>query len=154
MYMQKVVQQSLQWLPPRLLASLIEQPLNYILQAERQRGAFAFLRQHWVQIEVSDYPLTLYVCCQQHSRRLRVTMQAQTAVVRMRADSTALLQLILQQVDPDTLFFQRKLLITGDTEMGLYLKNLFDTVVISERLPAALVVTTEQLLLRLQRGTN
>ncbi|QZA77317.1 SCP2 sterol-binding domain-containing protein [Deefgea tanakiae] len=31
-----------------------------------------------------------------------------------------------RQEDPDTLFFQRRLSITGDTELGLTLKNLMD----------------------------
>lgn len=32
----------------------------------------------------------------------------------------------LRQEDPDTLFFQRRLSISGDTELGLQLKNLMD----------------------------
>lgn len=31
-----------------------------------------------------------------------------------------------QKVDPDTLFFKRQLSITGDTELGLEIKNLID----------------------------
>ncbi|WP_373974096.1 SCP2 sterol-binding domain-containing protein [Chitinibacter sp. SCUT-21] len=31
-----------------------------------------------------------------------------------------------RQEDPDTLFFQRRLTISGDTELGLQLKNLMD----------------------------
>jgi len=30
--------------------------------------------------------------------------------------------------DPDTLFFQRRLRIEGDTELGLYVKNLMDAI--------------------------
>lgn len=30
--------------------------------------------------------------------------------------------------DPDTLFFQRRLQIEGDTELGLYVKNLMDAI--------------------------
>lgn len=147
MDMQKVVhnvlQQGVRWLPPALLAAGLEQPLNYVLRAERQRGAFAFLQQYWVQIEVSDYPLSLYVrCTPQH--RLQVSLAPQTAVVRMRSDSTSMLQMMLQQVDPDTLFFRRKLLITGDTEIGLHLKNLLDTVRLDERLPAPVLAWLER----------
>ncbi len=36
------------------------------------------------------------------------------------------LVLARRQEDPDTLFFQRRLLIEGDTEVGLALKNLLD----------------------------
>ena len=38
----------------------------------------------------------------------------------------ALVLMASQKVDPDTLFFNRKLSITGDTELGLEIKNLFD----------------------------
>ena len=33
-----------------------------------------------------------------------------------------------RRVDPDTLFFERRLSIDGDTETGLRLKNLLDAV--------------------------
>jgi O2-independent ubiquinone biosynthesis accessory factor UbiT len=35
-------------------------------------------------------------------------------------------QLALRRVDPDTLFFDRRLVIEGDTELGLLLKNRLD----------------------------
>lgn len=40
-----------------------------------------------------------------------------------------------QQEDPDTLFFQRRLLISGETDLGLEVKNLLDAVD-PEQLPA------------------
>ena len=42
------------------------------------------------------------------------------------ASVDALVLMASQKVDPDTLFFNRKLRITGDTELGLEIKNLFD----------------------------
>ncbi|MGB7997639.1 MAG: SCP2 sterol-binding domain-containing protein, partial [Photobacterium halotolerans] len=32
-----------------------------------------------------------------------------------------------RKVDPDTLFFQRRLTMQGDTELGLAVKNLLDS---------------------------
>jgi predicted lipid carrier protein YhbT len=43
------------------------------------------------------------------------------------ANLAAYLQLISRQEDPDTLFFNRELEITGDTELGLRVKNLLDS---------------------------
>ena len=139
----KVLQQGVRWLPAAVVAAAMEQPMNHILRTERQRGAFAFLRQQWVQIEVSDYALTFYVRCTER-QRLQVSLAPQTAVVRMRSDSRSMQQMMLQQVDPDTLFFQRKLLLTGDTEIGLQLKNLLDTVCLAERIPAPLLAWFER----------
>jgi predicted lipid carrier protein YhbT len=44
------------------------------------------------------------------------------------ANLSAFLQLIARQEDPDTLFFNRELEITGDTELGLIVKNMLDAV--------------------------
>lgn len=53
------------------------------------------------------------------------------------ADAREFLLLALGSVDPDTLFFDRRLTIAGDTEMGLLVKNAFDRVVLP--LPASLL---------------
>lgn len=44
------------------------------------------------------------------------------------ANLSAFLQLLARQEDPDTLFFKRELEITGDTELGLRVKNMLDAV--------------------------
>jgi len=44
------------------------------------------------------------------------------------AHLSAYLQLLARQEDPDTLFFNRELEITGDTELGLMVKNMLDAV--------------------------
>ena len=44
------------------------------------------------------------------------------------AHLSAYLQLLSRQEDPDTLFFNRELEITGDTELGLIVKNMLDAV--------------------------
>jgi len=54
------------------------------------------------------------------------------------ANLSAYLQLLARQEDPDTLFFNRELEITGDTELGLIVKNMLDAVEwpkFSEKLP-------------------
>jgi predicted lipid carrier protein YhbT len=45
-----------------------------------------------------------------------------------RANLSAFLQLAARQEDPDTLFFHRALVVEGDTELGLIVKNMFDAV--------------------------
>ena len=41
-------------------------------------------------------------------------------------DVYAFLVLMTRQEDPDSLFFRRRLQLTGDTELGLHLKNFLD----------------------------
>jgi len=44
--------------------------------------------------------------------------------VTMRGNFPVLLDLLLGRVDPDTVFFSRKLEITGDTASAIYFKNI------------------------------
>jgi len=45
-----------------------------------------------------------------------------------RANLSAFIRLLARQEDPDTLFFKRELSVEGDTELGLYVKNMLDAV--------------------------
>ncbi|GGY78563.1 ubiquinone anaerobic biosynthesis accessory factor UbiT [Marinobacter zhanjiangensis] len=45
----------------------------------------------------------------------------------IRGNWSAFYQLANRKQDPDQLFFQRKLIIEGDTELGLGIKNLLDS---------------------------
>lgn len=50
-----------------------------------------------------------------------------TVDLSFSANLAAYLQLLARQEDPDTLFFKRELEIAGDTELGLRVKNLLDS---------------------------
>ena len=45
-----------------------------------------------------------------------------------RANLSVFLQIVTRQEDPDTLFFNRTLIVEGDTELGLIVKNMLDAV--------------------------
>lgn len=74
--------------------------------------------------------------------------------VTFTATAADLARLALRLEDPDTLFFNRRLLIEGDTNVGLTVKNLLDTVELESVLgamPAGLgsaVINLRQLALR------
>ena len=48
--------------------------------------------------------------------------------LRLAANGIDFMRMIAREEDPDTLFFNRKLQIEGDTELGLITKNLLDSV--------------------------
>ena len=48
--------------------------------------------------------------------------------LRLAANTVDFMKMMLREEDPDTLFFNRKLQIEGDTELGLIVKNLLDSV--------------------------
>ncbi len=58
---------------------------------------------------------------------LRPLSQSETEVI-FSADTADFLRLALRLEDPDTLFFNRRLLIEGDTDLGLQLKNRLDRI--------------------------
>jgi len=57
--------------------------------------------------------------------RLRIVEGGGEATIR--GGWTAFYKLANRKLDPDQLFFQRKLIIEGDTELGLGIKNLLDS---------------------------
>ena len=72
--------------------------------------------------------------------RLRVTFTGQVFVpvwsarssdVQISATAYDYLLLARRKVDPDSLFFSRRLVIEGDTELGLLIKNTLDAVDLS-----------------------
>jgi predicted lipid carrier protein YhbT len=57
--------------------------------------------------------------------------------LRISATARDFLALMLREEDPDTLFFSRRLLMEGDTDLGLLVKNTLDAVELPE--PRALL---------------
>ena len=65
------------------------------------------------------------------------------------ATSRDFLLLLSRREDPDTLFFSRRLVSEGDTELGLIVKNLLDALdpeVVLHRLPAPLARAAQRLM--------
>ncbi|WP_417690151.1 ubiquinone anaerobic biosynthesis accessory factor UbiT [Pseudidiomarina sp.] len=124
--------------PAGLTCKVIEQLFRRMFSADSKAGAFDFLADRWVAITITDLGLNFVVTSRPQGAQhvLCVQPNANEVAVTMRVTWPVLLQLATQQVDPDTLFFRRKLLVTGDTELGLQLKNLLDTIEIKERMPA------------------
>ncbi len=50
------------------------------------------------------------------------------ADLTIRSSVGGFLALALRREDPDTLFFTRRLVMTGETELGLIVKNLLDAI--------------------------
>ena len=59
--------------------------------------------------------------------RLVPVDRAQQADVCISGESLEFILLATRQADPDTLFFNRRIHIEGDTELGLGVKNTMDS---------------------------
>jgi len=67
----------------------------------------------------------------------RFAVAKTTPDLSIAAPLSAFARIATRQDDPDTLFFHRRLQITGDTELGLVVKNLLDSVELPRWLSAA-----------------
>ncbi|MGB1197856.1 MAG: ubiquinone anaerobic biosynthesis accessory factor UbiT [Thalassotalea sp.] len=116
-------------LPNSLQEKSLTTAINYLFKDELAAGELAFLLGKWLKITITDarYHCFISVNAMNSHHKCQVMLTSNIAEeVAFEAKSTSLLQLFSQTVDPDTLFFQRKLLITGNTELGLEIKNFLD----------------------------
>ena len=127
--------------PLALKRQVLEQVLSWQFRQALAEGELEFLEGRWLSIHVRDIGLLWYTSVV--DGRLVVSQQAD-ADVSFSADASDLLMIAARKQDPDTLFFQRRLVIEGDTELGLYVKNLMDAIEL-EQMPKALRVMLLQL---------
>ncbi|MBQ0785808.1 MAG: SCP2 sterol-binding domain-containing protein, partial [Amphritea sp.] len=106
-----------------------EQLLNYLFKEQLQDDEFYFLEGQQLGLEVRDLGIQVAFTCENEKL---VVLPAQQPDAWIRGDSPDFIKMASQEVDPDTLFFQRKLVIEGNTELGLAIKNLMDSVDWSE----------------------
>jgi predicted lipid carrier protein YhbT len=116
-------------MPSKLNHLLVEKLVNTVFAEQLLEGDFEFLTDRVLQVEVLDAGLFVglsfqqgRLICNHFSRLSRAAVDATLSI-----DSLSAIQLIQQEVDPDTLFFQRKLKINGDTELAHQVKNTIDT---------------------------
>lgn len=108
--------------PQALQRRWLEQAMQHALAAPLSTGALAFLQDRRLGIEVNDLGLRWVVTLD----RGRLRTVGQPAEASVRGSATDLLLLAGRLEDADTLFFQRRLVLTGDTELGLTARNLLD----------------------------
>lgn len=114
----------LKLLPQALHNRFLANIINRILVDDLDQGELDFLEGKSVVIEISDtglcYQLTLSVV------RLLGANSRHGNDLTIRASLYDFMSMASRQVDPDTLVFQRRLVMEGDTELGLALKNYLD----------------------------
>ncbi|AUH02226.1 SCP2 domain-containing protein [Pectobacteriaceae bacterium CE70] len=131
----------LKFTPFALQHRVLEQLLTWQFRQALEDGELAFLEGRWLKIDVRDVDLHWFMTLQDNHL---VVSHNEMADVCFSADANDLILIAARKEDPDTLFFQRRLRIEGDTELGLYVKNLMDAVEL-ENMPAPLRVTLLQL---------
>ncbi len=110
-------------IPSAMHSVIISRLLNRMLSVQIDEDELDFLRGK-----------TLHVCVEDTDLMYSLTLQNKRLIASdqdhydMKISGTIhdFLLLISRSEDADTLFFQRRLKMQGDTEMGLYLKNFLD----------------------------
>ncbi|QEY58641.1 SCP2 domain-containing protein [Pseudomonas sp. C27(2019)] len=121
----------------------LQRSLNQVFAHAMQDGLFDVLESRWMRLQVSDLNLSWCLSKDPHSNRLLIKDNA-PAEVTISGNWREFLLLASRQEDPDTLFFRRRLQIDGDTELGLAVKNMIDSLD-SDDLPSWLWKTIETL---------
>jgi len=147
---------------PHILGRLPHLPVSLALCMALNLAAWPMLRRlDWQRlrgrrfaVRVRDLGLTAYFALGESGFAPQVTPVAEVTYCARAED---FLRLALRLEDPDTLFFDRRLVIEGDTELGLAAKNLLDAIELEAvlgRIPAPLRAGIDRLRRRLGAGSN
>ncbi|MEZ6940350.1 SCP2 domain-containing protein [Aeromonas sp. S12(2024)] len=115
----------LKLVPFNLQKQLMESLLARVFKEAIEDGDFEFLADKWLKVEVSDLELCWFIS--EQNGQLVVARECDKAGVCFSGTANDLILIAGRKEDPDSLFFQRKLKIEGDTELGLEVKNLMDS---------------------------
>lgn len=113
-------------LPNALKTAPLQRVLNLLFTAHLETGELDFLATRNVLVRVLDadldFGLTLV------AGKLRVQSPSANPDLTIAGTVYTFLQLATRREDSDTLFFRRQLRMSGDTELGLYVKNFLEGV--------------------------
>jgi predicted lipid carrier protein YhbT len=138
--MPKILRPSLSLLPFAAQKALLLPALSSVFQESIEDGDFAFLQDKWLKIVISDLNLHWWLSFDK-DKLVMASMNELLASnitedICFSATGDDLILIAGRKQDPDTLFFQRRLKIEGDTELGLEVKNLIDAIDI-DQLPSS-----------------
>lgn len=112
-------------LPGAAHSRLLALALNRMLAVPLRDGTLDFLAHRHVAVELRDAGITWTLTLE--DRHLCGARPGAHPDLRISATVYDFLCLAGRQVDPDTLVFQRRLVMQGDTELGLQVKNCLDS---------------------------
>lgn len=111
--------------------------LNRVLRAQLRAGEVDFLDRRTLGILVQDTGTAVTLCKVGH--RIMASPADAPPDVLIKGTLHDFAALATRSEDPDTLFFQRRLQLDGDVELGLAVKNFLDGLDIDELpVPAAM----------------
>jgi predicted lipid carrier protein YhbT len=103
---------------------LLVTALNQVLAKQMPADVRQYLLGKKLRIHVTDARLTFDFTCT--GVRFVASRKQDATDLTISASAQDFLRLAQRQEDPDTLFFNRRLSMEGDTELGLIVKNSID----------------------------
>lgn len=114
-------------IPDRVHCAVLRRVFNHLLKGQTIAEELSPLRGRCVSILISDAGTELlFAVGNARLEPARRISSPRAWDVRITGTLADFFRLATRAEDPDTLFFQRRLCIEGDTETGLYLKNILD----------------------------
>lgn len=113
--------------PKALQHQVAQRVLNQVFSEALEDGDLDFLEGKCLAMAITDanYRLALTAVTQQGGLKIRCVDSANPDAI-IRGNLAGFVKLSAKTVDADTLFFQRQLVMEGDTALALEFKNLTD----------------------------
>lgn len=121
-----VVRDFVAHLPIRPPSFVLAAALDRLLRPRLSADDCEQLAGRVVEIEVRDLGLRFRVVLE--AGGFRAARDVGPVALRVAADAASFLQLLRGEEDADRLFFERALVMEGDTEYGLVVKNTLDAI--------------------------
>ena len=141
--------QPLALVPQRLQRPVVEFALREYFRDAMEDGRLSPLEGRWIRLEVADLSLGWLIGV--IGNRPVISLQDRDHEVLIRGTLEEFLLLASVREDPDTQFFRRRIIMEGDTDLGLEVKNLIYSLD-PERLPALINLVIDRLGWLVQRS--
>ncbi|MCG9558722.1 SCP2 domain-containing protein [Vibrio kanaloae] len=146
-----ILRSPVQLLPRIVQKTALLEAMKSVFKESLEDGDFEFLENKWLKVSIIDLGLSWHISYK--NEQLVVADKAVTEDVSFSGNLNDLVLIAGRKEDPDTLFFQRRLSIEGDTELGLEIKNLMDSVDL-DLLPIPMKTLLNQLADFVQKGVQ
>lgn len=115
----------LRFIPDRVHTRLISRVGGHFMQGQAITSRLDYMEGKRVQLTITDTKNCWKFVIRNH-RLVDDSKSKEVADVHIQGDLKTFLSLATGSEDPDSLFFSRHLSLEGNTEDGLYIKNLID----------------------------
>jgi predicted lipid carrier protein YhbT len=139
--LQSLAKKSFYLIPFSVQKNSLERLLADLFAEAIEDGDLDFLTGRHLNIRIDDTPLHWQLSFD--GNRCIINQPLQKADASISGQLEEFILLASRKEDPDTLFFQRRLAIQGDTELSLEVKNLLDTLDLSQ-LPKPLRIALDK----------